>query len=536
LSPVIRHIALSAIVPLLLWGCGGSGSSTNTTPTTTTQPADTALGTTGPTAPSAVAATAVRPDQVALTWAGSTDSSGVTGYEVWRDETKVATTTATSYYDANLTPGSTYTYKIIAFNAAGKKTPSTTVSATTPAAATPTNSNAKLTVPNTAVAGDRISVTLDPGGSTVYGHLSVYPSYQFDQAAWQPVGVPVERLDFCRNGCSAPITVDYITVPTNWPTGSYFYCVTSPGTSCARMEVTNNAPLPDQGTCSAVSLQGAADAKYDVVFLADNFSAEDIQLFRDRVEEYRTALLSVAPFSANASKFNFWKVERLGPLQSDPYDIPLNDLWAPMVSRCGAGPDMVAIIEGPSFHSSQRDTAAGAELPQWLLTRYADNGSVFVHEFGHGFAKLGDEYMNTTVFLGDPTSSARPNVDAPFCPQWCSGMPNFSATLSNGFSCWTAWENFNTCINKLSPAERNGAAVDNCWTQASDMHNGWFAGISRCDFGTGCQPGTGCFWGAGHATNLFRPTDNSIMSGAENSLGFNPPSQQAILNKLGQYR
>ena len=69
--------------------------------------------------------------QVALSWNGSTDNVGVVGYLVYRNGTQVAQTTATTYTDSGLTDGTSYSYTVVAFDAAGNvSTASTAVSAT----------------------------------------------------------------------------------------------------------------------------------------------------------------------------------------------------------------------------------------------------------------------------------------------------------------------------------------------------------------------------------------------------------------------
>lgn len=71
-----------------------------------------------PTAPTNVAASGKTENSITLTWTAS-DSEGVTGYEIWRNGSKIGTTTTTSYTDTGLTAGTTYVYAIKAFNAAG---------------------------------------------------------------------------------------------------------------------------------------------------------------------------------------------------------------------------------------------------------------------------------------------------------------------------------------------------------------------------------------------------------------------------------
>ncbi|NLD45852.1 MAG: hypothetical protein GX660_01445, partial [Clostridiaceae bacterium] len=56
---------------------------------------------------------------VLLSWEAATDNIAVTGYEIYRNGSKINTTKLTSFNDTSLTPDTTYTYFIKAYDAAG---------------------------------------------------------------------------------------------------------------------------------------------------------------------------------------------------------------------------------------------------------------------------------------------------------------------------------------------------------------------------------------------------------------------------------
>jgi chitodextrinase len=89
--------------------------------------------TTPPSTPTALTASAVSSSRIDLNWTASTDNVGVAGYKIFRDGTQIATVTTTSYQDTGLAPSTTYTYSVVATDAAGNTSPhSTPASATTP--------------------------------------------------------------------------------------------------------------------------------------------------------------------------------------------------------------------------------------------------------------------------------------------------------------------------------------------------------------------------------------------------------------------
>jgi chitodextrinase len=68
-----------------------------------------------------------------LAWASATDEVGVTGYELRRGEKVVASGEAgLSFTDGGLRPGTEYCYTVLAFDAAGNRSPTTRACATTP--------------------------------------------------------------------------------------------------------------------------------------------------------------------------------------------------------------------------------------------------------------------------------------------------------------------------------------------------------------------------------------------------------------------
>ena len=100
--------------------------------------------TTPPSVPAGVAATAAGPTEIDLSWTASTDNVGVDHYDVYRNGGKLTTASATSYQDKTVTAGTSYSYCLVAYDAAGNpsQTPPGTACATaaTSASSPPVNS------------------------------------------------------------------------------------------------------------------------------------------------------------------------------------------------------------------------------------------------------------------------------------------------------------------------------------------------------------------------------------------------------------
>ncbi|WP_281292748.1 glycoside hydrolase family 6 protein [Kitasatospora viridis] len=96
---------------------GGSSSGGDTTP---------------PSTPTGLTVTGTTASSVSLSWTASTDNVGVTGYDVYRNGSKLATSSTTGYTDTGLTAATAYQYTVAAYDAAGNLSPvSAAVTATT---------------------------------------------------------------------------------------------------------------------------------------------------------------------------------------------------------------------------------------------------------------------------------------------------------------------------------------------------------------------------------------------------------------------
>ena len=103
-----------------------------------------------PTAPSGLAASP-GDGSTALSWQKSTDNVGVSGYAVFRANpdgswpgAAIATTAGTSYADSGLTNGTAYTYRVVAYDAAGNRSVASNSATATPSAPAPAPPPASL--------------------------------------------------------------------------------------------------------------------------------------------------------------------------------------------------------------------------------------------------------------------------------------------------------------------------------------------------------------------------------------------------------
>ena len=174
---------------------GSGGSNTKTMPnyvTVTATPSDTSP----PTAPSMLAATASGANSINLNWNASTDNVGVVNYRLERCQgigctsfAQIATATGTTFSNAGLASGTSYSYRVRAIDGAGN-TGAYSNSATT------TTAQAPDTSPPTAPTGL-------VGSASGNGTISV--SWQ---ASSDNVGVTSYRIERCQGiGCASFVQI-----------------------------------------------------------------------------------------------------------------------------------------------------------------------------------------------------------------------------------------------------------------------------------------------------------------------------------------
>ncbi|MGO4544646.1 family 14 glycosylhydrolase [Paenibacillus sp. 2TAB23] len=93
--------------------------STNGTAGMITAGAPQGIDTTAPSIPANLVSTGKTDSSISLAWSASTDTVGVTGYEIWREGVKVGTTSGTVYTQTGLSSSTVYSFTVKAFDAAG---------------------------------------------------------------------------------------------------------------------------------------------------------------------------------------------------------------------------------------------------------------------------------------------------------------------------------------------------------------------------------------------------------------------------------
>ena len=166
-----------------------------------------------------------------------------------------------------------------------------------------------------------------------------------------------------------------------------------------------------------VWVTGDPSKRVDVVILPEGYTKNQMGEFINDCKKFVKEFFSVAPYSHDKDKFNFRAV--LAPSQQSGSDIPLQHVWRNTIMNTsyytfGSERYLMTMDD-----KSVRDLAANAPYDQiYILVnskKYGggaiynyysvavngngESGKILVHEFGHGFAGLADEYYdNSTAY------------------------------------------------------------------------------------------------------------------------------------------
>lgn len=160
---------------------------------------------------------------------------------------------------------------------------------------------------------------------------------------------------------------------------------------------------------------GDPHTSVDLAFIAEGYKADEMGKFREDVKKMADILFDEAPFSDYKNKFNIWAVEAIS--QDSGTDIPGENIYANTALNSSFYTFNIDRYLTTQDIKSVNDFAAVVPHDNIIVlinsTKYGGGGvynyysgtttgnqlspKVFIHEFGHGFAGLGDEYYSSAV-------------------------------------------------------------------------------------------------------------------------------------------
>ena len=338
-------------------------------------------------------------------------------------------------------------------------------------------------------------------------------------------------------------------------------------------------PPANKDYCKQALFSGNSENKIDVFFIPDRYTdltqwEKDINLFLyaagsdeptdasqyDNQGNYYgdmynyQGFFNTEPMKSYQSRFNIWYLDinnlELWKESIDTGYLPPESMLTAKnyANNCltdGQKNDFVFIIvnndtiPGPGGFGMYDKNAAISNRSEWWIDsdgniegKHLRIGTA-IHEFGHGFINLADEYQNSGAIHGTSYFTTRINIDNSDCTKWCNGIDTNTV-------CLNALEKFRTCLEgagfQFYPSETEFIEsntyydiLNPCMLEDDSQGESWFY-LETCNFGKDCYLDSGCYWNA-KGLNTFKPSLISIMSDSESGY-FNTVSVNKMVEKI----
>lgn len=187
---------------------------------------------------------------------------------------------------------------------------------------------------------------------------------------------------------------------------------------------------------------GNPSNKVDLLFVAEGYTQDQIPKFRKDAERFISYLFDINPYKSRKEDFNIWIL--MSDSEDPGTDIPHENIWRRTamnshfytfgIERYLTAPDHTRIAKAASqshydllYIIVNTEKYGGGGIYNFYGLSMADHplsAEVFVHELGHSFAGLGDEYYSSEVaydnFYNLNNEPWEPNLTTlvKFCSKW----------------------------------------------------------------------------------------------------------------------
>lgn len=159
----------------------------------------------------------------------------------------------------------------------------------------------------------------------------------------------------------------------------------------------------------------SSDKAVDIVIIPDGYTIDEMDKFKEDCKKFAGYLFNASPYKENEDKFNIWGIE--APSKESGTDIPADNIWKNTITNTRFYTFDLDRYLMTSDNKTLRNIASNAPYDQIFIlvnTNKYGGGAIFnhysvcvsdnkygeyifTHEFGHGFAGLGDEYYTSDV-------------------------------------------------------------------------------------------------------------------------------------------
>jgi IgA Peptidase M64. len=225
----------------------------------------------------------------------------------------------------------------------------------------------------------------------------------------------------------------------------FYSCTVDPDDKLIRRQKENDFKVVP------LMVNGDRAHKVDLLFVAEGYTAGQMAKFRADAQRFTDYMFTFEPYSHRKDDFNIWLLESTS--ENDGVDIPQDDKWVGTVCESNFYTFYIDRYLTISNHKKIASAVSGAPFDALFIianeSKYGGGGiynsyalgtsdnkrsnEVFIHEFGHSFAGLGDEYYDSEVAYEDyypagiepwePNITTLVNFDAKWAEMVDEGVP-----------------------------------------------------------------------------------------------------------------
>ncbi len=309
----------------------------------------------------------------------------------------------------------------------------------------------------------------------------------------------------------------------------------------------------------------------DLVIVGEGYTEDQRKTFKYDLEYFTRVLFTIEPFSSHRNKFNISGIytpshesgtdePRQGRYRNTALGSSFNTFDSDRYLLAGnnkAIRDMAAQVPYDAILVMVNlDRYGGGGIFNWqtvFATGSVLRDYVFLHEFGHAFAGLGDEYYTSDVsyedFYPKGIEPLDPNVTALLDP----GHLKWRDLVSPGLAIPTDWgkekfDSLNYALSVLAREKedtlqrlRQSVAVPEIIRNVEDLYNNRLFSLRNAVdsflFNHPLKGKIGAFEGAGYQTEgLYRPTVNSMMHRFDpDERSYGRVNERAIMKMIQYY-
>lgn len=156
----------------------------------------------------------------------------------------------------------------------------------------------------------------------------------------------------------------------------------------------------------------------DIVFL--NYAYDDINDFARDVNDYIINTFSkIEPFAENIGLFNFYRIDApVGDICTTKSFIVCNEFEVKKIASSCPNDYIFILVDRNKIVDIVNPVRSSA-ISNMAKINTADNKLVLMHEYGHIFAELADEYVDDDYYSQfNFNEEDYPNCDSIQCPEW----------------------------------------------------------------------------------------------------------------------